>query len=139
MKSIILIIASVAYASSSPVYVYNNGYVPLAKTTLTSSSQTVDHGSTHVLHPVQPALLAKTTSSHSSQLVDHGTTHVLHAPLVQTHELSHPVYTVQHAPVVLPSTLVSYKTPDSAITHHSSTTHETVPYVQSIPFYTYHH
>ncbi|CAF4899809.1 unnamed protein product [Pieris macdunnoughi] len=106
----IVFVTLLASAFAAPGY-----YVPLAKSTLTTSSQTVDHGSSHILHAPLMVPLAKTTSTHSNQVVDHGMT------------------TVEHHPVVFPATSIySYKTPDSAITHHSSEVHETVPY------YAYH-
>ncbi|CAG4964320.1 unnamed protein product [Colias eurytheme] len=140
----IVILSFIGCALSAPY----DAYVPLAKTTLTTSSHAVDHGSTHVI-PAIP--LAKTTLTQSSQYVDHGSSHIVHAPLhipltktTSTHSnqvINHGVYhsvhplihEVEHHPVVFPATSIySYRTPDSAITHHSSETHETVPY------YAYH-
>ncbi|XP_038217289.1 uncharacterized protein LOC119836106 [Zerene cesonia] len=143
----IIILSLVGCAVCAPY----DAYVPLAKTTLTSSSHAVDHGSTHIV-PAIP--LAKTTLTQSSQIVDHGSSHIVHAPLHipvakttsthsnqvinhgfyhAVHPLIHEVAMVEHHPIVFPATSIySYKTPDSAITHHSSEVHETVPY------YAYH-
>ncbi|XP_032516044.2 uncharacterized protein LOC116769127 [Danaus plexippus] len=162
MKNIIILSAVLAVTVAAPTNDYNS-YVPLSKSTFTSSSQAVDHGSTHVLHPVLP--LAKSTLTHSTHSVDHGSTHILHAPLIM-HDVEYHVplakttvtksnqvvdhgssalihapilHThVAHAPVYLHSEpIVSYRTPDSAISHHSSTVHETVPLVNS--YYAFHH
>ncbi|CAH3996544.1 unnamed protein product [Pieris brassicae] len=124
----IVFVTLLASAFAAPGY-----YVPLAKSTLTTSSQTVDHGSSHILHAPLMVPLAKTTSTHSNQVVNHGSTAIYHAPAVYHAPLHHVETTVEHHPVVFPATSIySYKTPDSAITHHSSEVHETVPY------YAYH-
>ncbi|CAK1541221.1 unnamed protein product [Leptosia nina] len=117
----IIFVSLLATALAAPEY-----YVPLAKSTLTTSSQTVDHGSSHIIHAPLMVPLAKTTSTQSNHVVNHGGTAVYHAPL-------HQITTVEHHPIVFPATSIySYKTPDSAITHHTSEVHETVPY------YAYH-
>lgn len=85
------------------------------KTTITKSDQVISHGGTTVVHaPVQPLYdyveeysPIKTTVTKSNQIVNHGGTAVVHAPVV-------PV----HTPVVI-------KTGDSAVSHQSSTVHET--------------
>ncbi|CAH2085144.1 unnamed protein product [Euphydryas editha] len=131
-------------------------HVPSGKTTVTKSSQVVNHGSTHVLHtPVLAAHeveyhvpLGKTTVTKSSQIVNHGNTEVVHAPIVHTPVVHAPVI---HAPVVsapvvqaavyssYSAPIVTYRTPDSAVSHHSSTVHETLPVVNSLPVYASYH
>lgn len=133
-------------------------HLPLAKSTFTASSQAVDHGSTHVLHPVPVvhsaplvqvpmsistqshartsyhAPASKTTVTNSKQIVNHGSTAVYHAPLFHSSPVA-----VHTSPVLYqPSSLVALKTPDSAVSHHSSTVHETVPVVNSYPLYALH-
>ncbi|CAH2241381.1 jg15580 [Pararge aegeria aegeria] len=159
MQKIIIISAILAIAAAAPGNLAYNTYVPLSKSTLTSSSQTVDHGSTHVLHtPVVP--LAKSTLTHSTQTVDHGSTHVLHTPLYMTHEVEYHVPLAKttstkssqyinhgslspvvhsYSPLLVHSApVVSYKAPTSAITHHSSTVHETLPVLNSLSYYALH-
>ncbi|CAH2085143.1 unnamed protein product [Euphydryas editha] len=171
-----------AVSLAAPGYIGYNAYVPLGKSTLTSSSHVVDHGSTHVLHA--PVLAAheveyhvpsgKTTVTKSSQVVNHGSTHVLHTPVLAAHEVEYHVplgkttvtkssqvvnhgntevvhAPVIHAPVVsapvvhapvyssYSAPIVTYRTPDSAVSHHSSTVHETLPVVNSLPLYASYH
>ncbi|KPJ04529.1 hypothetical protein RR46_00708 [Papilio xuthus] len=160
MQYIILTLATIACASAAPGFLLAQEpdyyHLPLAKSTFTSSSQTVDHGSTHVIHPLPVvhtaplvhvpmsistqshertsyhAPAAKTTVTNSKQVVNHGSTAVYHAPVVSSVAL-HSSPLVYHS-----SPLVAYKTPDSAISHHSSTIHETVPVVNSLPLYALH-
>lgn len=120
-----------------------------AKSTLTRSSQVVNHGGTAVLHapvmtyshiPVVHELgSAKSTLTKSSQVVNHGGTAVVHAPLYS--HVMHHVY--DHAPhsslVYAPQVYSSASTGDSAISHHSSTVHETEPVVNHYPLYALHH
>lgn len=143
-----------AVTLAAPGYLGYNAYVPLGKSTLTSSSHVVDHGSTHVLHaPVVAAHeveyhlpYGKTTVTKSSQVMNHGNTEVVHAPVVHApvvHSVHAPVIhtPVVHAPVYssYSSPIVTYKTPDSAVSHHSSTVHETVPVVNSLSLYASYH
>ncbi|CAH2085146.1 unnamed protein product [Euphydryas editha] len=180
MHQIIIFSAILATSLAAPGYLGYNAYVPLGKSTVTSSSHLVDHGSTHVLHtPVLAAHeveyhvpLGKTTVTKSSQVVDHGSTHVLHAPVLAAHEIEYHVplgkttvtkssqvvnhgntevihAPVVHAPVVhapiisapfyssYSAPITTYKTGDSAVSHHSSTVHETVPVLGS--FYASYH
>ncbi|CAB3227465.1 unnamed protein product [Arctia plantaginis] len=119
-------------------------HVPLVhtKTTLTKANQVVNHGGSAVFHPVNTYEVmpvhgiyhvpSKTTVTKSSQVVNHGGTAVVHAPVAHA--------TVVHTPVVYHSSpLVTLKTGDSAISHQSSTVHETVPVVKSLPFVAIHH
>ncbi|CAH0723466.1 unnamed protein product, partial [Brenthis ino] len=144
MQNIIVFTAVLATAIAAPLNLEYNMYVPLSKSTLTSSSQVVDHGSTHVLHA--PVLaheveyhvpLAKSTLTKSSHVVNHGSTTVVHTPVshaVIAHApVSHAVVApvshalVAHAPVYSVSSPVLYKAPDSAISHQSSSTYNSVP------------
>ncbi|XP_026498355.2 uncharacterized protein LOC113402347 [Vanessa tameamea] len=152
MQQIIIFSAILAVTVAAPGYLGYNAYVPLGKSTVTTSSQSIDHGSTHVLHTPVLATheveyhvpLGKTTVTKSNQVVNHGSTAVIHTPVVHA-----PVVhaAVVHAPVFHAPTyytshsspLVSYKTGDSAITHQSSTVHETVPVVNSLPLYASYH
>ncbi|XP_064072513.1 uncharacterized protein LOC135193537 [Vanessa tameamea] len=152
MQQIIIFSAILAVTVAAPGYLGYNSYVPLGKSTITTSSQSIDHGSTHVLHTPVLATheveyhvpLGKTTVTKSNQVVNHGSTAVIHTPVVHA-----PVVhaAVVHAPVFHAPTyytshsspLVSYKTDDSAITHQSSTVHETVPVVNSLPLYASYH
>ncbi|XP_047532006.1 uncharacterized protein LOC125067437 [Vanessa atalanta] len=162
MQQIIIFSAILAVTLAAPGYLGYNSYVPLGKSTITTSSQSIDHGSTHVLHTPVLATheveyhvpLGKTTVTKSNQVVNHGSTTVIHTPVVHAPVVHAPVV---HAPVVqtpvvhaqvfhaptyytsYSSPLVSYKTGDSAITHQSSTVHETVPVVNSLPLYASYH
>nr|XP_026498354.1 uncharacterized protein LOC113402346 [Vanessa tameamea] len=152
MQQIIIFSAILAVTLAAPGYLGYNSYVPLGKSTLTTSSQSIDHGSTHVLHTPVLATheleyhvpLGKTTVTKSNQVVNHGSTAVIHTPVVHAPVVHAPVV---HAPVVhaasyytsYSSPIVSYKTGDSAITHQSSTVHETVPVVNSLPLYASYH
>uniref|UniRef100_A0A2A4JT38 Cuticle protein n=1 Tax=Heliothis virescens TaxID=7102 RepID=A0A2A4JT38_HELVI len=167
MQSIIIISAILACGAAAPAYLLSEPThvihsVPLTKSTYTQSSQVVDHGSTHVLHPVTaihsiPVVHAKTTITKADHVVSHGGSYVhpVHSYVMPVHEVYHypkttitksnqvvnhggthlvhaPVVSVAHAPVVYHSSpLVTLKTGDSAVTHHSSTVHETVPVVKS--------
>ncbi|KAM3959961.1 uncharacterized protein ACR2FA_005982 [Aphomia sociella] len=143
-------------------------HIPSSKTTVTKSSQVVNHGGSAVVHSVpvihsvpivhsvplsthdvhHSTLLhnvpSKTTVTKSNQVVNHGSTTLIHThiPVVHTAPVvahSAPVL-VQSAPVLAHSApLLSLKTGDSAISHHSSTVHETVPIVKSLPVYALHH
>ncbi|XP_059045706.1 uncharacterized protein LOC131841408 [Achroia grisella] len=106
--------------------------IPASKFTVTKSSQVVNHGSTAVVHSVplathiQDAVVAvpsKTTVTKSNQIVDHGTPLLAHSAPLLAHS----------AP------LVSLKTGDSAVSHHQSTVHETVPVVKSVPLVSLYH
>ncbi|XP_075976261.1 uncharacterized protein LOC142976656 [Anticarsia gemmatalis] len=122
--------------------VVHTAVVPVAqsKTTITKADQVVNHGGSAVLHPVHAYdvmpvhglyhVPSKSTITKSNQVVNHGGTAVVHAvPVVHAPVVHAPVV---HAPVVYHSSpLVTVKTGDSAITHHSSTVHETVPVVKS--------
>ncbi|CAH0723467.1 unnamed protein product, partial [Brenthis ino] len=145
MQAIIVFTALLATAIAAPYNLEYNAYVPLSKSTLTSSSHAVDHGSTHVLHA--PVLAheveyhvpsSKSTLTKSSQVVNHGSTTVYHAPV--SHAVIAPVShaVVAHAPVShailshapvysLSSNVQYYKSPDSAITHQSSSTYNSEP------------
>nr|XP_026492873.1 uncharacterized protein LOC113398373 [Vanessa tameamea]XP_026492874.1 uncharacterized protein LOC113398375 [Vanessa tameamea] len=152
MHQIIIFSAILAVTLAAPGYLGYNSYVPLGKSTVTTSSQSIDHGSTHVLHTPVLATheveyhvpLGKTTVTKSNQVVNHGSTAVIHAPVVHAPVVHAPVVhaPVFHAPTYYTShssPLVSYKTGDSAITHQSSTVHETVPVVNSLPLYASYH
>lgn len=148
-----IIFTILAATSASPVLLaehYSN--IPVAKSTFTQSSQLVDHGSTYhavpVFHTVEPS---KKTVTSSSQVVNHGGTTILHTPVhyevhsvpvVKSHVQEYG--TIVHAPVVTSpvvyhSSPVVVKTGDSAVSHQSSTVHETVPIVNSVPLYSLHH
>lgn len=173
------------------------------KSTLTKSSQLVDHGSTTVIHA--PVIPVHTVHTNNAELVNHGgheihtipyvhhPVHtVIHEPLHIAHVATHvaPVKTkttvtknsqlvnhgghkIIHVPVhhevkehLVASVPVNYysatssqffkldnahaevphvgfagvsRSGDSAVSHHSSTTHETVAEVKSLPLYTLHH
>ncbi|XP_047532008.1 uncharacterized protein LOC125067439 [Vanessa atalanta] len=152
MQQIIIFSAILAVTLAAPGYLGYNTYVPLGKSTVTTSSQSIDHGSTHVLHTPVLATheveyhvpLGKTTVTKSNQVVNHGSTAVVHTPVVHAPVVHAPVVHVPafHAPsyyTSYSSPLVSYKTGDSAITHQSSTVHETVPVVNSLPLYASYH
>nr|XP_026498355.1 uncharacterized protein LOC113402347 [Vanessa tameamea] len=152
MQQIIIFSAILAVTVAAPGYLGYNAYVPLGKSTVTTSSQSIDHGSTHVLHTPVLATheveyhvpLGKTTVTKSNQVVNHGSTAVVHTPVVHAPVVHAPVVhaPVFHAPTYYTShssPLVSYKTGDSAITHQSSTVHETVPVVNSLPLYASYH
>ncbi|XP_052754484.1 uncharacterized protein LOC113520947 [Galleria mellonella] len=131
--------------------------VPVSKSTVTKSSQVVNHGGTAVVHSVSVVPLAahavqqdaivhaapsKTTVTRSNQFVNHGST-LIHSNLIPVHTA--PVLT-QSAPVLVHPTplfhsspLLSLKTGDSAVSHHSSTVHETVPVVKSLPYVSLYH
>ncbi|CAG4966955.1 unnamed protein product [Parnassius apollo] len=74
MKNFIIFLATVACVAAAPGYylAHEPDYVhlPLSKSTYTTSSQTVDHGSTHVIHPlpvVHTAPLVHIPMSYSTQ------------------------------------------------------------------------
>ncbi|XP_050349691.1 uncharacterized protein LOC126773085 [Nymphalis io] len=152
MQQIIIFSAILAVTLAAPGYLGYNAYVPLGKSTITASSQSIDHGSTHVLHTPVLATheveyhvpLGKTTVTKSNQVVNHGSTAVVHTPVVHAPVVHAPVV---HAPLFhapsyytsYSSPIVSYKTGDSAISHQSSTVHETVPVVNSLPLYASYH
>ncbi|CAH2040892.1 unnamed protein product, partial [Iphiclides podalirius] len=157
-----MFLATIACAAAAPGFFLAEEpdyvHLPLHKSTFTSSSQTVDHGSTHVLHPIPVvhtaplvhvpssistqshertsyhAPAAKTTVTNSKQIVDHGSTAVYHAPVLHSSPVA-----FHSSPVLYHSSpFVALKTPDSAVSHHSSTVHETVPVVNSYPLYALH-
>lgn len=118
-----------------------------AKSTVTKSSQVVNHGGTTVLHAPDmthyvPAVheigSAKSTVTKSSQVVNHGGTTVVHAP-VFGHVMHHVYDYAPHSVVYSPQVYSSAKTGDSAISHHSSTVHETEPVVNHYPLYALYH
>ncbi|CAH0723469.1 unnamed protein product, partial [Brenthis ino] len=111
---------------AAPLNLEYNAYMPFSKSTLTSSSHVVDHGSTHVLHA---PVLAHEVEYHApvSHAVIAPVSHtvVAHAPVTHT--------IVSHAPVYsLSSNVEYYKSPDSSITHQSSSIYN------SAPFYAFH-
>ncbi|XP_022826285.1 uncharacterized protein LOC111356229 [Spodoptera litura] len=183
MQTIIIISAILACGAAAPAYLLAEEahvvHTLPSKSTFTQSSQVVNHGSTHVLHPVEtihtiPVVHAKTTITKSNQVVSHGGTYVhpvhsisvmpvhevyhvpkttvtksnqvvnhggtavLHTPVIHTPVVHAPVVSVSHPVVYHSSPLVTLKTGDSAVTHHSSTVHETVPVVKS-SLVTFHH
>ncbi|KAF9791593.1 hypothetical protein SFRURICE_019992 [Spodoptera frugiperda] len=179
MHTIIIISAILACGAAAPAYLLAEEahvvHTIPSKSTFTQSSQVVNHGSTHVLHPIEtihtiPVVHAKTTITKSNQVVSHGGTYVhpVHSiSVMPVHEVYHvpkttvtksnqvvnhggtavvhapvvhaPVVSVAHPVVYHSSPLVTLKTGDSAVTHHSSTVHETVPVVKSLPLVTLHH
>lgn len=164
----IIISSILACAAAAPAYLLAEQAhvihsIP-SKSTYTQSSQVVDHGSTHVYHaPIAtyhsvPVVHSKSTITAANHVVDHGSTYIqpVHAVSVMpVHEVyhipkttvtksnqvvNHGSTTLVHAPVVYHSSpLVSLKTGDSAVTHQSSTVHETVPVVKSLEYYSLHH
>ncbi|CAG9787085.1 unnamed protein product [Diatraea saccharalis] len=178
MEKIILFSAILAVAATAPSFLLSHDaelHVPLtSKSTITKSSQHVDHGSTFVhsvplvhatplvhaspivqIDPPKAVITEtsyntilhsapvlhhtyhvpqKTTVTKSNHSIHHGSTHVVHAPVVHT-----PIVPVVHSPVVVHSSpLVTLKSGDSAVSHHSSTVHETVPIVKSLSLLSYH-
>ncbi|CAK1579774.1 unnamed protein product [Parnassius mnemosyne] len=160
MKNFITFLATVACVAAAPGYLLTHEpdyvHLPVSKSTYTTSSQTIDHGSTHVIHPLPVvhtaplvhipmsystqsherttynAPASKTTVTNSKQIVNHGSTSVYHAPVV------HPVVALHSSPVVYHSSPVAFKNPDYAVSHQSSTVHETVPVVNSLALYALH-
>ena len=120
----IVFTALLASAIAAPLSLGYNAYVPLSKSTFSSSSQVVNHGSAHIVHAPVVAHeveyhvpLAKSTVTKSSQVVDHGSTIVAHAP-------------VAHA-VVAP---VSYAPVAHAVVSHAPVSHAVV---SNAPVYSY--
>ncbi|CAH0399263.1 unnamed protein product [Chilo suppressalis] len=169
MEKLVVFTGMLALAAAAPAIILSHDaelHVPFSsKTTITKSSQHVDHGSTYVhalpvihtapvvhaspiLHIEQPKTVItkntavlhsvpvihhtyhvpqKTTVTKSNHQINHGSTHVVHASVV-------------HTPVLIHSSpLVTLKSGDSAVSHHSSTVHETVPIVNTVPLVSYHH
>lgn len=109
----------------------------------------IAHVATHVV-PVE----TKTTITKNSQLVNHGGHKIVHVPV--HHEVQEHI--VASAPVEYHSATSSQffkldnthagvphvefgksRSGDSAVSHHSSTVHETVAELKSLPLYTFHH
>ncbi|CAH2085145.1 unnamed protein product [Euphydryas editha] len=158
MQSVIIFNAILAVTFAAPGYFEYNNH---GKSIFSAISQLISHESSHDFHPPILAThevedhvpLDKTTITKSNQVVNNGSTAIVHAPVVSAQVIHSPVVsaplvhtTVVSAPVVhaavyssYPSPIVSYKTPNSAISHQRSTVHETVPVVNSFPLYASYH
>ncbi|XP_053605710.1 larval/pupal cuticle protein H1C-like [Plodia interpunctella] len=91
-----------------------------------------------VVHSV-PVLAAKTTITKSSQVVNHGTP-LVHAPVVHAVHAAPVVHTVHAAPVVhaVHAAPVVLKTAPVAVAHTSSVVHH-APVVKALPVIAVHH
>ncbi|KAI5644593.1 hypothetical protein NE865_03482 [Phthorimaea operculella] len=180
MNKIIIFTAILGFAAAAPGVYLSHGHeethyhVPVvhtvsspSKTTITKTSNEVNHGGQHVVHvptkvhyvhepvhyvhqePVHTLVHAPVHVEHkhiepakSSQYfklenTQYETKKVI-TPVV--HKVVTPVVSV--APVVhaVHAPVVSHvRSGDSAVSHHSSTVHETVHEVKHLPVYSYHH
>lgn len=120
---------------------------------------TVIHEPVHIAHVATHVVPAKTktTITKNSQLVNHGGHKIVHVPVhheikehivasvpVHYHDYhsahSSQFFKLDNTHAEIPHVeFAKSRSGDSAVSHHSSTVHETVAEVKSLPLYTLHH